>query len=155
MTDFEMHGWREAVKNVVALFGYDGEVTVEKGQEPGTYCFKHSAFDHPFIGYYPQPHELFTVITVDHSFRDPGEKEDRKYKEAFVFDAANQNPLFYSIFKEPVFQRVMISAFYRHAPGAILCENRDSREHYMHEPLEELLFQSELFNLDEVRRGLK
>ena len=155
MTIQKKDQWVKVLKETFELFGYHGNVTIEDGESTGEYLIYHDAFEHAFVGFYPKTDEIFTVLVTEHPVKLPDEDFYRTYKEAFVFDAVMMIPLFYSIYQEPTYQRVMITNTKGFVPGEIRCYNSCSRNGYKTLVLDKLMFPSEVFNLEEVIKNLK
>ena len=151
---FDKKRWSKVIENTFRLFGYDGRVTIEKCNDAGQYLIYHSAFGCPFIGFFPKVEEMFTILTMDHRYIDLN-KFDKVHKEAIVFDANTLNPMFYSIYNEPEYQRIMITDFMRFKKGDIIYSNEWNSGGNRQYPLAKPIFSSEIFDLDTLIQTLK
>lgn len=164
MTNNDVYEWSDTIKRVLTLFGYEGDVTIEETDEPDTFWVYHSAFEFPFIGVFPKTNEVFTVITESHTFFDHNGIK-RKAKEGIVFNGYTKDPLYYSIYREPEYQRIMMTDHTfnkygmpipaKHAKGEIIYTNANLSGGTRKEVLKAPCFESKIFNISHIVEALR
>ena len=143
-----------SLERLIRLFGYEGKVTIDNAEVDGEYYIYHSAFGYPFYGMSPKSDELFTVLIADHRYIDLN-GFDRAYKEAIVLEGYTLEPLFYSIYKEPEFQRIMLKDFLRHKRGDILYANKYISGGYRSQLLTAPIFDFDVFDVNLMMHNVK
>ena len=142
-----------SLERVIQLFGYEGKVTIENAEVPGEYFIYHSAFGCPFYGLSIKSDEIFTVLTADHRFVDLN-GFDRVYKEAIVFNGYTIEPLLYSIYREPEYQRILFKDLLGHHRGNILYANNYISGGYRNQLLTAPIFDSEVFDINLIAHNI-
>jgi len=138
------------LENFFRSVGYKGDITITP--EKDGYIIKHTAFEEPFWGFYPgNITERFTVLTVNTTFK-PHEKIDFEatYKEALVLFVGTFQPEMYSIFREPEFQRIMLSDGNHYLSGEIFYDNRCMKCGLGRQKLDKPLFTSKILDIDRL-----
>ena len=138
--------WRERISEALRTFGFDGEVSIEVEPETDELLISHPDFGCPFTGVFSKDGNYLSVLTIDHYTQEPEDAFERHHCEAIVFDASTFEPLYYSIYREPENQKIMMSDFGIFKKGNILYENYCPRG-YFEKKLDEPVFESDVFDI--------
>ena len=154
MRNIDKNEWSKVIEDTLRLFGYEGKVTIEDGESPDEWLIRHPSFDYPFVGIQSKVDDMFTVVTMDHRYKDLY-GQDRKHKEGIVFFAPSMTPIYYSIFNEPEYQRVMINDFLKRKKGDIVYSNSCVSGSYRQHTLVKPIFESEVFDILDIINTLR